>query len=146
MSFEPKQISAARNEAAADNSRAARLEEAARGRERETSEPTYSAAHADVSCCVMLADHAAGPHDEEPVDPTIAPAEHAAALARTFGDARSALDALSAPPLVRPHWLGQVRYRRCAIYFGVFIAGSSYAVVSAWRDWRGEARRVATAI
>jgi hypothetical protein len=29
---------------------------------------------------------------------------------------------------VRPHWIGQVRYRRCAIYFGLLALGTAYAV------------------
>ena len=44
--------------------------------------------------------------------------------------------AMRAEPPVRPHWWGQVRYRRCAIYFAVLGVGSVYAALSAWRDWR----------
>ena len=39
----------------------------------------------------------------------------------------------------RAHWWGQVRYRRCAIYFGVLLAGGGYALVALWRDARAGA-------
>ena len=90
---------------------------------------------AGVSCCVMLRDHAAGPHDEQPLWPTIPPGEHAPVLARTFHDARLALSEVDSP-LAKPHWWGQVRYRRCAIYFAVLTAGCAYALLSAVRAAR----------
>ena len=90
----------------------------------------------DLSCCVLLRDHWAGPHDELPLWPTTAAtASHARVLQRTFADAREALGALGAAPLVKPHWWGQVRYRRCTIYYGVLGGGLAFAMRSAWASW-----------
>uniref|UniRef100_A0A7S2NR00 Uncharacterized protein n=1 Tax=Haptolina brevifila TaxID=156173 RepID=A0A7S2NR00_9EUKA len=83
----------------------------------------------------MLHDHWAGPHDEARLWPTVQEElieEYAAALRRTFADAREALHAAGATLPDKPHWLGQVRYRRCAIYFAVLGVGVSFALHSAW--------------
>ena len=56
----------------------------------------------------------------------------AASLARTFGDAHDALGTVRAAPLVRPHWWGQVRYRRCAIYFAVLLVGGAFLARALW--------------
>ena len=84
---------------------------------------------ASLECCVLLEEHWAGPHLEEYVRPSMPRALHAAALDRTFGDASSALRQLGVE-LQRPHWWGQVRYRRCLIYFGVLAAGLGLLVAS----------------
>lgn len=96
-----------------------------------------------VSCCVMHRDHWAGPHDEKPVLPTITSAAHAPALQATFGDARAALAEVNAGVWgrERPHWLGQVRYRRCLIYWGVMLAGVTFAMASLWAWWEEERLR-----
>ena len=89
----------------------------------------------ELACCVMLADHWAGPHDEARLWPTVsstAMSAHATQLQRTFADARDALQAVGAQMLLPPHWWGQVRYRRCAIYFGVLGVGTIFTIYSAW--------------
>lgn len=83
-----------------------------------------------VHCCVLLEDHWAGPHLEPRLRPRVAADVYAPALDAAFGAARAAMAAVGATQ-VRPHWIGQVRYRRCAIYFGLLALGSAYAVVSA---------------
>ena len=108
-------------------------------------QPHYAAGFVDVqheqppggslSCCVMLRDHWAGPHDEARVWPTTSAAAaeaHARKLLRTFADAQRALQEAGAAGPELPHWIGQVRYRRCAIYFGVLAAGVAYVARSAW--------------
>ena len=75
-----------------------------------------------LHCCVQLEEHWAGPHSEEKWYPLTPRATHALALDRTFGDARDALRVLNAD-IQKPHWWGQVRYRRCLIYFCVLALG-----------------------
>ena len=98
-------------------------------------QPRWGPPGRDISCCVMLRDHWEGPHDEQPLRPTIDPSANAEQLERTFVDAGEALDAIRAAPLTKPHWWGQVRYRRCTIYFVVMGVGSAFAALSARRDW-----------
>ena len=86
----------------------------------------------NVACCVLLRDHGAGPHDEQSLAPTIDATAHDAALQRTFADAKDALEEVGAGVLAPPHWLGQVRFRRCAIYFALMALGCTFAFVSAW--------------
>ena len=83
-----------------------------------------------AQCCVMLEDHWAGPPLEPRVRPRVRNGVHAPALDAAFGAAHAAMAALGATQ-ERPHWLGQVRYRRCAIYFGLLVLGSAYALMSA---------------
>ena len=64
------------------------------------------------------------------------PARHAGKLMSAFADARAALDELHSAPTTPPHWWGQVRYRRCAIYFAVLLLGNGFALLSGWNDWR----------
>lgn len=90
------------------------------------------AAATGISCCVMLQHHWAGPHDEEPLSPTIAAAAHDRALRRTFDDARDSLRLVGSEAPAKPHWSGQVRYRRCAIYFAVLGVGVCFAAHAAW--------------
>ena len=97
---------------------------------RQGEEPGHGAA-----CCVMWRDKPEGPHAEESNYPTVEPSAYKKALFAAFEDARTALDEVRAEPLQKPHWWGQVRYRRCAIYFAVMLVGSAYAALSLWRDW-----------
>ena len=83
-----------------------------------------------VQCCVLLEDHWAGPHLEPRLLPSIRAGVHAPALDAAFGAARDAMTALGAEQH-RPHWLGQVRYRRCAIYFALLGLAAVYTAVSA---------------
>ena len=87
---------------------------------------------ADVACCVLLHDHWEGPHDEEALWPTIDGESHAGTLRRTLADARDALAHIGAPSPHPPHWWGQVRYRRCFIYFGVLASGMTFTAVAVW--------------
>jgi hypothetical protein len=93
-----------------------------------------------LSCCVMLRDHWAGPHDEKPLWPTIDSSAHVQALRRTFLDARDATRHVGAPAIAPVHWWGQVRYRRCTIYFAVLGAGVAFAAASVWSTWIVPAR------
>mmetsp|Transcript_21474 Transcript_21474/g.48365 ORF Transcript_21474/g.48365 Transcript_21474/m.48365 type:complete len:290 (+) Transcript_21474:1405-2274(+) len=86
----------------------------------------------DLYCCVMLEDHWAGPHNEDWVTPRNDRLMHAADLDRTFGDARTALRALGVTPR-KAHWRGQVRYRRCFIYFSVLGLGCALLAWSVTR-------------
>ena len=79
---------------------------------------------------MLLEDHWAGPHLEPRLYPSISAAVHAPAIDAAFGAAREAMAVLGAEQTL-PHWLGQVRYRRCAIYFALLALGSAYACVSA---------------
>ena len=85
---------------------------------------------ASVQCCVLLEDHWAGPHLEPRLYPSVGAAVHAPAIDAAFGAAREAMALLGAEQTM-PHWFGQVRYRRCAIYFAILALGSAYACVSA---------------
>ena len=74
---------------------------------------------------------------------------YADALARTFDDAREAMAAAGAAgALERPHWWGQVRYRRCLIYWALLYVGGALLVAEAARaigeaGRRGSERRAA---
>jgi hypothetical protein len=106
-------------------------------------QPHYAAGHIPfqsagatahgVACCVLHSEHPAGPHDENPQPPSIDTTAHSAALARTFADARDALREVGAGVLEQPHWWGQVRYRRCIIYFAVMAAGVLFAAAAVCR-------------
>ena len=86
--------------------------------------------------------------DEAPLAPSISPAGHARALQATFADMRTALDAVGAEMLLPPHWWGQVRYRRCLIYWALLYVGGALLVAEAARaiveaGRRGSERRAA---
>jgi hypothetical protein len=98
-------------------------------------EAVAGAEAAALTCCVLLRDQWEGPHAETPHHPTTpaaAAAAHRYAVRSTLSDAARALRLLEAPPLVPPHWWGQVRYRRCTIYFGVLWGGGAFAAHSAY--------------
>ena len=76
------------------------------------SEAVAGAEAAALTCCVLLRDQWEGPHAETPHHPTTpaaAAAAHRHAVRSTLSDAARALRQLETPPLVPPHWWGQVR-------------------------------------
>ena len=83
-----------------------------------------------VQCCVLLEDHWAGPHLEPRLRPSISAEVHAPALDAAFSAAHAAMAKLGAEQS-QPHWLGQVRYRRCTIYFALLAVSVAYVAVSA---------------
>ena len=80
----------------------------------------------------------------------MAPAARAAALAATLNATAAALRAVGADTsgAASPHWWGQVRYRRCLIYWALLYVGGALLVAEAARaiveaGRRGSERRAA---
>ena len=125
-------------------------------------QPHYAAGHFELGggaaralrCCVFLEDHWAGPHDEPHLavrdDGDGAGRARAAALAATLNATAAALRAVGADTsgAASPHWWGQVRYRRCLIYWALLYVGGALLVAEAARaiveaGRRGSERRAA---
>jgi hypothetical protein len=80
------------------------------------------------TCFTSLAPRARqGPHDEDRLQPSVPPARYTAQMERTFNSTRSTMRRIGLE-LRQPSVWGQVRYRRCAIYFGLLLAGSGLAL------------------
>lgn len=89
-----------------------------------------AAAGASLDCCVMLDDLWEGPHDSPTKAPRAVSAAYTRAVRGTLNDTRVEMLRMGMG-LPRPRWLGQPRFRRCAIYWALLAAATVILLVRA---------------